>query len=102
MEDITQYFSFPVHIAAALHKMSICDFKRMYNSIGIKRWPYHRNKNKKSTSFAGFQDFQINTSLKQKSKTIEKETLVLDFEDFCESLKTDSIEQYLCDSLFED
>jgi hypothetical protein len=105
MEDITQFFSLPLHVAAALHKMSICDFKRLYNSKGIKRWPYNKYKNQKK-NMGGFEDFQININSAKKQKPIDandaKETPVvsfnLDFEDFCKSLSSESQELF---SLFE-
>jgi hypothetical protein len=69
MEDITQYFSLPLHVAAALHKMSISDFKRMYNEKGIKRWPYNKYKNQKK-NMGGFEDFQIKKDFIIKQKPI--------------------------------
>jgi hypothetical protein len=93
-KELKDFFYYPLHIAAALHKMSICDFKRMYNEKGIKRWPYNKYKNKRRTSMGGFEDFQIyleTPSIKQTSsptstEEIENREKVQEFQDFCHSL----------------
>jgi hypothetical protein len=61
VEQLSKFFCQPLHIAAALNKMSIADFKKYYNAHGIKRWPHNKHKNKSSSSgnMKGFQDFQI-------------------------------------------
>jgi hypothetical protein len=90
-ESIVKYYEHPLHIAAALNNMSVSDFKKLYKSFGIKRWPYNKYKNK-YTSVGGFQDFQVNIvpqsspkpekKKKIKKKKIEKETETINNFDF--------------------
>jgi hypothetical protein len=58
IEEVARYYVHPLHVAAALNHMSICDFKKIYHSLGIKRWPYHKNK-KEQVSVGGFLNFQM-------------------------------------------
>jgi hypothetical protein len=103
IEHLSQYFCQPLHIAAALNKLSISDFKRIYQAHGIQRWPYNKFRNQKTSTMSGFQNFQINAPapiVKQK-KTILKKTTVApqkpvefffdeEFENFCKDLNNDS------------
>jgi hypothetical protein len=59
MEHLSLYFCHPLHIAAALNKMSISDLKRIYQKHGIKRWPYNKYKSKSIPMMEGFQEFQL-------------------------------------------
>jgi hypothetical protein len=59
MEQLSLYFCHPLHIAAALNKMSISDLKRIYQKHGIKRWPYNKFKSKSIPMMEGFQEFQL-------------------------------------------
>jgi hypothetical protein len=95
MNELKDYFYYPLHIAAALHKMSISDFKRMYNEKGIKRWPYNKYKNQRRTSLGGFEEFKIHLEtpiIKQTSsptptsEEIENCEKDQDFQKFCDSL----------------
>jgi hypothetical protein len=121
VEQLSKFFCQPLHIAAALNKMSIADFKKFYNSHGIKRWPHNKHKNKSSTSvnMKGFQDFQIISIPKYlmntpqpdveapKSKPTpedEKQTPDSEFEAFCKNLDyecsvRDAFEDYFSDDL---
>jgi hypothetical protein len=58
IEEVARYYVHPLHVAAALNHMSVCDFKKIYHSLGIKRWPYHNNK-KEQVSVDGFLNFQM-------------------------------------------
>jgi hypothetical protein len=76
-EELSQYYNHPLHVAAALNNMSVTDFKKMYKSFGINRWPYNKYKNK-YTSVGGFQDFHVEPFVHPpkhfQKKKIKKET----------------------------
>jgi hypothetical protein len=114
LEHLSQYFCHPLHVAAALNKLSISDFKRIYQAHGIHRWPYNKYRNKTPSSLSGFQDFQLNTPtpvVKQK-KTILKQTPIaqkpeeskfnLEFEMFCNNLENSGNNDLIYNYLVEE
>jgi hypothetical protein len=58
LAQLTKFFCHPLQVAAVLNGMSICEFKKIYQKHGIKRWPYNKYKSKNTLkTLNGFQDF---------------------------------------------
>jgi hypothetical protein len=65
-EKLSEYFVYPIHIAASLLDLTVADLKDLLKHYNIKRWPYtaSRNKSVGSNNFGTFSEFQVNKKQK--------------------------------------
>jgi hypothetical protein len=112
VEKVVAYYKHPLHVAAALNRMSVCDFKKLYKALGIKRWPYHKTR-KNQSNVGGFLDFKLlpsngepqitqkkNPNKKKDSKNVEK-SLDLEIYSDCVNLEFDDVVNEMVEMYFE-
>jgi hypothetical protein len=65
-EKLSEFFVYPIHIAASLLDLTVAELKDLLKLYNIKRWPYTASRIKSigSNNFGTFSEFQVNKKQK--------------------------------------